>query len=239
MHRLVALLILFAASTAHAQFVGPYAPYPYGYPPQEPIYIPTPGHPASDATDGEQTYSPPSSGYGYAEPTQPYGAPKGDLQPPPFPPAQTYSVQQGHAAPQNSSGSLARQLLAPQNAVRARVGEQPMKWSRHLAQVAHQWAEHLIATGQFEHHLGDRYGENLYEMTGGTASPQQVVAAWAGEVRNYDLRTNSCSGVCGHYTQIVWRATKAVGCAVASHANRQVWMCEYDPAGNWVGYRPY
>ncbi len=76
-------------------------------------------------------------------------------------------------------------------------------------------------------------------MTGGTATPHQVVAAWADEAREYDHGTNSCSGVCGHYTQIVWRTTRAVGCAVGSDAHRQVWVCEYEPAGNWVGYRPY
>ena len=112
-----------------------------------------------------------------------YGAPERDLEPLPFPPDQTFVPQRNYGTVQNSPGSLARQLLAPQNAVRAGVGEQPMRWSDHLARVARRWAEHLIATGQFKHHLGDRYGENLYEMTGGTASPRQVVAAWADEAR--------------------------------------------------------
>jgi len=66
-----------------------------------------------------------------------------------------------------------------------------------------------------------------------------VVKLWADEARSFDVRTNSCTGVCGHYTQIVWRATRDVGCAEATDRYRQVWVCEYDPPGNVVGYRPY
>ena len=40
------------------------------------------------------------------------------------------------------------------------------------------------------------------------ASPAQVVGDWAGEARDYDYRSNSCRDVCGHYTQVVWRATR-------------------------------
>ncbi len=44
---------------------------------------------------------------------------------------------------------------------------------------------------------------------------------------------------CGHYTQIVWRGTTTLGCAVARSSFREVWVCEYSPAGNIVGQRPY
>lgn len=239
MHRLVALTILLSATAAHAQYAGPYVPYPPAYPPQGYIYIPEPGHPASDARGAGRGYATTPAGHGHAVPTQPYGAPHTELPPPPFPPALHSYPQRDHAIAEDAPASLAHRLLAPQNAVRASVGDPPMRWSNRLAGVARHWADHLIATGQFKHRLGDKYGENLYEMTGGTAVPQQVVAAWADEARNYDLRDNTCSGVCGHYTQLVWRTTRAVGCAVADGADRQVWVCEYDPPGNWVGYRPY
>lgn len=138
-----------------------------------------------------------------------------------------------------SALSLGRQTLAPQNAVRASVGEAPLRWSDSLADVAQRWAEHLIAVGQFAHSPDSPYGENLYEITGGSASPQQVVNAWAEEARNYDIRSNVCYGTCGHYTQIVWRTTQRVGCGVAGGADREIWVCEYDPPGNVAGYRPF
>ena len=43
----------------------------------------------------------------------------------------------------------------------------------------------------------------------------------------------------GHYTQIVWRSTVEVGCAVARSGLHEVWVCRYSPPGNVVGQRPY
>lgn len=135
--------------------------------------------------------------------------------------------------------SLAREMLNAHNAVRARVGDPPLVWSAQLAAVAQEWADRLIATGGFAHRPDNRYGENLYAISGGAASPAQVVDAWAEEARDYDARRNTCAGVCGHYSQIVWRATRSIGCGVATDPEREVWVCDYDPPGNVVGYRPY
>jgi hypothetical protein len=83
------------------------------------------------------------------------------------------------------------------------------------------------------------YGENLFGIRGASATPDQVVGNWASESGDYDYAANSCHRVCGHYTQIVWRDSKLVGCGVARARGREVWVCEYDPPGNWVGQRPY
>ena len=130
-------------------------------------------------------------------------------------------------------------MLAAHNAVRARVGTAPLQWSDHLAVFSQDWADTLLRRHQFKHRRNSKYGENLYEITGGAASAAQVVNAWADESQHYDHRTNRCHGVCGHYTQIVWNDTKRVGCAVARGGGREVWVCNYDPPGNWVGERPY
>jgi hypothetical protein len=72
-----------------------------------------------------------------------------------------------------------------------------------------------------------------------------VVDAWGNEKKDYDYANNSCQSgaVCGHYTQVVWRSTKLVGCGVAScsagNSKAQVWVCQYSPPGNYVGERPY
>lgn len=142
-------------------------------------------------------------------------------------------------APPHSPSSLSDAMLQAHNAVRAQVGVAPLIWSSQLAGSAQEWANHLVATHTFAHRPGNRYGENLYTISGAYASPANVIGAWAGEARGYNLATNTCGGVCGHYTQIVWRQTRAVGCAVASSGYQQVWVCEYDPPGNVVGYRPY
>jgi pathogenesis-related protein 1 len=130
-------------------------------------------------------------------------------------------------------------MLAAQNAVRTQVGIAPLGWSDRLAARAQEWADTLVARKQFIHRPQSEFGENLYEIKGAAGSVAQVVKAWAAESGNYDYTRNRCRGVCGHYTQIVWRDTKEAGCGVARSEGREVWVCDYDPPGNLVGKRPY
>ena len=66
-----------------------------------------------------------------------------------------------------------------------------------------------------------------------------VVETWAAELADYDAKKNRCKGVCGHYTQIVWRKSQRLGCGMASCGDTEVWVCNYDPPGNFLGQRPY
>ncbi len=142
---------------------------------------------------------------------------------------------QNEASP---GGSIAKQMLAAHNSYRAKIGSPPLAWSDKLATRAQQWAKTLIERGRFEHQHG-QFGENLFEISGGHASPSSVVAAWMSEEANYNRETNSCTGRCGHYTQVIWHSTKLVGCGVAQDEKREIWVCDYDPPGNIVGERPY
>ncbi|HEV8413860.1 MAG TPA: CAP domain-containing protein [Bryobacteraceae bacterium] len=137
------------------------------------------------------------------------------------------------------SRALEHDMLASHNAVRARVGVAPLTWSDRLTARAQDWADTLLARRKFDHRPNSHYGENLFEIAGASASPAQVVEAWAAESRNYDYKSTHCRGVCGHYTQIVWGGTKEVGCAVARGGGLEIWVCNYDPPGNWAGQRPY
>lgn len=136
--------------------------------------------------------------------------------------------------------SIAREMLAGHNLVRARVPVPPLRWSDNLAAQAHEWATRLIQEDQFYHRPHPTFGENLYRMAGTVrASPLEVVTDWALEAHHYSHETNACRAMCGHYTQIVWSDTREVGCAVARDAHHEVWVCNYNPPGNWVGERPY
>lgn len=135
--------------------------------------------------------------------------------------------------------ALAGDMLAAHNEIRARVFVPPFRWSDRLAARAQEWAVYLLREGQFHHRPRPAFGENLFEIMGSRALPTDVVGDWASETRDYSYRTNTCAGVCGHYTQLIWRGTREVGCAVARDPAREVWVCNYDPPGNWVGERPY
>ncbi|MGA2881480.1 MAG: CAP domain-containing protein [Bryobacteraceae bacterium] len=136
-------------------------------------------------------------------------------------------------------GSFAREMLVAHNEIRARVDVPPLRWSDRLAARAEDWASHLLRERQFYHRPKPVFGENLFEITGSRATPDEVVGDWASEARDYSYRANTCRAVCGHYTQLVWSGTREVGCAVARDAGREVWVCNYDPPGNWIGERPY
>lgn len=136
----------------------------------------------------------------------------------------------------------------------------PMVWNSELATLAQNYAD----TCNYEHNANRAsqqttfrsVGENLFLRTGSNIEPERAVRGWQSEVADYNLATNTCSGVCGHYTQLVWRASTSVGCGAtvcntASTQNRPSWanpatypnlhivVCNYGPAGNFVGQAPY
>ena len=90
-----------------------------------------------------------------------------------------YGGQYSPPAQNRSPASIAQAMLDAHNVIRARVDVPPLVWSDQLSQVAQDWANHLIATGSFGHRPNNRYGENLYSISGGAASPAQVVGYWA------------------------------------------------------------
>jgi uncharacterized protein YkwD len=143
-------------------------------------------------------------------------------------------------APASSRPGWAGEIVKAHNDVRKRVRVPPLKWSDQLAKQAQTWADHLASKNLFAHSQDTPFGENLFAITGARASAEKVVKAWADESRHYDYPSNRCEkDQCGHYTQIVWRGTTEVGCAAARKGKREVWVCEYNPPGNYVGQRPY
>ena len=155
--------------------------------------------------------------------------------------------------PGPSGGELGERWVAAHNAARAAATPAPspalppMRWDTPAAAVARLWAENC----RFEHNAGrGAHGENLYAMTGGAPTPEGVVQSWASEVEDYDYASNTCASgkQCGHYTQVVWRSTDRVGCAVQACTRNSPFqgasewvlvVCNYAPPGNYVGQRPY
>jgi uncharacterized protein YkwD len=145
----------------------------------------------------------------------------------------------GQAPPDSAAAPAVPEILAAHNTVREKMHLPPLRWSDQLAAWARDWAYELILSDEFAHRTRNPYGENLYEIRNGVATPARVVSAWSVEATGYDYLANRCHSMCGHYTQLVWRDTRAVGCAVVHDSHRQVWVCNYDPPGNVAGQRPY
>ncbi|KAK9149914.1 hypothetical protein Scep_008671 [Stephania cephalantha] len=106
------------------------------------------------------------------------------------------------------------QFLLPQNAARAALGEPPLTWDNHLESYAQWYANQRRADCSLVHSNGP-YGENIFWGGGDGWGPGQAVADWLSEAKWYNHWTNTCEEgeECGHYTQIVWRGTRRVGCA--------------------------
>ena len=153
--------------------------------------------------------------------------------------AQIFRRPRPRPTPAPSPSDVGQQMVMAHNQWRSKVGVAPLRWSSTLATYAQEWANYLAANDKFEHRANNKYGENLFWASGKRWSPSEVVGNWADEVKNYTYINNSCQGVCGHYTQIIWRNTTEVGCAVARSGNQEVWVCNYNPPGNYVGQRPY
>jgi len=154
------------------------------------------------------------------------------------------TVHAGGSEPEGLRG-----ITAEHNRVRAAVGAglPDLAWSDDLAQGAQAYADRLTSSCDLVH-SGGPFGENLAWFGGQQATPAQVVDLWAAEGDCYTfgrfLESDGCGGACdacGHYTQLVWRDTRLVGCGVAACAGRggEIWVCNYDPPGNFVGQEPY
>jgi len=157
--------------------------------------------------------------------------------------------------------------VAAHNQARADVDVSPplpeLVWSDELAEVAQDWANNLVSDencGTISHRPNGMYGENiaLQGSFGGLSwlTGPIAVEMWVAEIDCYTYgtigQTEQCdptcigelnSSGCGHYTQVVWDSTTAVGCGYGSCEDGgttiEVIVCNYDPPGNYIGQTPY
>lgn len=146
------------------------------------------------------------------------------------------------------AGQFEARVLAAHNRERLALGIAPLAWNPALAASAQGWAAHLSVTGGFEHAPENEAapeGENLWAGTRGAYAIEEMVGGWVREKRHFKPGTfphNSTTGRVedvGHYTQLVWRDTGQVGCALASGAREDVLVCRYSQAGNYIGEAPF
>ena len=150
-------------------------------------------------------------------------------------------------------------MLETHNQVRADVAVMPLIWSSQMTSYAQEWATYLANNNNCEmrHRSAAginplNVGENLFWGSAVTFSdgrteiqavtPTQVARAWADEKTDYNYASNTCAQgkICGHYTQMVWNTTTEVGCGMAICPDKgQIWVCNYNPPGNYNGVKPY
>jgi pathogenesis-related protein 1 len=131
----------------------------------------------------------------------------------------------------------------------------PVTWDAVLADTAFGYLSRCVATSTppslVDHNAnrsadyaalgGSGYvGENIYASTG-TATPTAAVSSWMSEAPQF-IYASSAIGTAGHYTQVVWRASVRIGCAIVNCPAvtfHDTVLCDYAPGGNIVGQKPY
>ncbi|KIW12569.1 hypothetical protein PV08_09846 [Exophiala spinifera] len=143
-------------------------------------------------------------------------------------------------------------ILVHHNYHRQNHSAAPLTWSIALAATAQQIAQTCVF-GHITNLNGGGYGQNIGAGYPGTPLGMGAFVTeglYNGEVNNYvyygeepDLDT---LGQWGHFTQIVWKNTAAVGCYtadcsatglqnVAGNVQPFFTVCNYAPPGNFVG----
>jgi hypothetical protein len=119
-------------------------------------------------------------------------------------------------------------------------------WNETLAGTASAWAEAC----SYSHSVVKGTGQNLALSTSNATHVLHHVDAWFNEKSHYHYEQRACSvgAVCGHYTQVTWAKTSAVGCGVATcgkvenkgtYKQAQIFVCDYYPGGNIGSAVPY
>ncbi|GAA5975596.1 hypothetical protein JCM11641_003543 [Rhodosporidiobolus odoratus] len=132
--------------------------------------------------------------------------------------------------------------LNEHNRFRALHGANALVWDQPLADAAGTWAKNC----KFQHSQGavGPYGENLAANAG--TAPQggvanittKLIGLWEAEAPDYNATDPKYS----HFTQMVWKSTTKLGCALqkcapgtifdAAYGKANYLVCEYNPAGN-------
>jgi len=145
---------------------------------------------------------------------------------------------------------LNQRFLIVHNSERASASLPAMRWDGALATDAAEWARHLAATNTFDHFEEvssdpDAQGENLWMGTRDAFAPETMVGHWIDEKKDFkpgvfpdNSRTGNLEDI-GHYTQIMWRDTEHVGCALAKNGESDFLVCRYSTSGNVIGERPF
>lgn len=161
--------------------------------------------------------------------------------------AMIQTVRPADAGPQDLS-NLQGRLLALHNRERAAVGVPALIWDARLAADAAAYGPRLASFGRLEHSphaMRPGQGENLWMGTAGAFQVEEMVGSWAAERRLFepgtfpDVSSSGAWSDVAHYTQMVWRGTTRVGCALHTKGGWDYLICRYAPAGNVVGQPVY
>merc|ERR1719399_2307066 len=138
----------------------------------------------------------------------------------------------------------AKKFVGLHNAARAKHGTGNVGWSSAVEESARKWAEVIASDCNVRHSTFEQrngYGENL---AWGHRSEEAAMQGWYDkEEPLYNYNNPGFGMSTGHFTQVVWKKTKNIGCVIMplDHCRgvpSPLYICQYDPPGNYAGQFP-
>ncbi|VDK33634.1 unnamed protein product [Taenia asiatica] len=126
------------------------------------------------------------------------------------------------------------------NFLRRLHGCAPLVVALALAESAQSYAEVLVRGTSFQHSQITDVGENLAKLSDSLPmkdlSAAQVTLSWYNEIKNYHF-VDEDPICCGHFSQLIWQSTTAMGMGIAESADRRtvIVVAHYQPQGNRIG----
>lgn len=117
-----------------------------------------------------------------------------------------------------------------------------------LQAFALKYAQIMAANNVFEHSGAAGLGENLAYVWSSRvrtlddcgAFGERFTKMWYDEISLYDYNRPGFYHETGHFTQLIWKDTKAVGCGLAISRDFKIYgACNYSPPGNFVGAKNF
>ncbi|KAL1431969.1 hypothetical protein MTO96_013722 [Rhipicephalus appendiculatus] len=134
--------------------------------------------------------------------------------------------------------TMQQAILKRHNHYRRLHGVPPLRKDEKLNRIAQGWAQHMADIGDIAHLDKKGIGENVYSGSSGhpSSTAKGIVDFWYSEICTYYYPNLMPQGMTGHYTQIVWKATRRIGTGFARGSNGDVYVASfYAPGGNWPG----
>jgi hypothetical protein len=125
--------------------------------------------------------------------------------------------------------SIEQTILSVHNELRAMHHVPALEWDETLANYARHYADKC----QFRH-SSSPYGENL---AAGYPTVNDAINAWYSEHEHYSYKWPGFSYKTGHFSQMIWKSSKKLGCAFVLCDGKNgtpghYLVCEYSPHGN-------
>ena len=138
------------------------------------------------------------------------------------------------------------EIVARHNELRKKHASSSLTILKDLSTLCQKAVDHCKKIGDLEHVFvqldnGTYVGQNLY-LSSWAPTGTQVANAWYSENEDYDYENGKPkpNKITGHFTQLVWKSSKHIGCAYAvgpwgGYSNGYYIGCDYFPAGNYAG----